>query len=108
MQIPLPPPKSPFEKPKVSKLLNRYKDPIPVNAVYIGRPSIWGNPFVIGKDGTREEVIEKYEKWLLGQPNLLSQLYTLRDKDLVCYCSPKLCHGNVLLKLLVGHITTSF
>ena len=30
------------------------------NAVYIGRPSIWGNPFVIGKDGTRGEVVEKY------------------------------------------------
>ena len=36
------------------------------NAAYIGRPSLWGNPFVIGKDGTRAEVVEKYERWLLG------------------------------------------
>lgn len=32
--------------------------------VYIGRPSKWGNPFVIGKDGTREEVIAKYAEWI--------------------------------------------
>jgi hypothetical protein len=34
------------------------------NSTYIGRPSMWGNPFVIGKDGTRAEVVEKYECWL--------------------------------------------
>jgi len=28
--------------------------------VYIGRPSKWGNPFVIGKDGTRKEVVAQY------------------------------------------------
>jgi hypothetical protein len=32
--------------------------------VYIGRPSIWGNPFVIGRDGDRAEVIGQYEAWL--------------------------------------------
>jgi Domain of unknown function (DUF4326) len=34
------------------------------NAAYVGRPSIWGNPFVIGKDGSREDVIAKYEAWI--------------------------------------------
>lgn len=29
--------------------------------VYIGRPSKWGNPFIIGRDGTREEVIDNYK-----------------------------------------------
>src|ERR1700737_2718916 len=50
--------------------------------VYIGRAvprsglkaSIWGNPFVIGKDGSREEVMVKYRAWLLGQPELLKSL----------------------------------
>jgi hypothetical protein len=43
------------------------------NAVYIDRPSIWGNPFVIGTNGTRAEVVATYEHWLLGQPHLMAQ-----------------------------------
>ena len=39
--------------------------------VYIGRPSKWGCPFVIGKDGTRKEVIAKYRTWVLSQPHLI-------------------------------------
>jgi hypothetical protein len=35
--------------------------------IYIGRPSLLGNPFVIGKDGDRAEVIAKYRIWLWGQ-----------------------------------------
>ena len=54
----------------------------PVNAVYVGRPTIWGNPFVIGKDGSRAEVIAKYETWLMSQPQLLSKLHELRGKNL--------------------------
>jgi hypothetical protein len=38
--------------------------------VYIGRPSVYGNKFEIGKDGSREEVIAKYEEWLLGKPDI--------------------------------------
>lgn len=34
--------------------------------VYIGRPGPYGNPFTIGRDGNRKEVIDKYEEWLLG------------------------------------------
>ena len=34
------------------------------DVVYIGRPSKWGNPFVIGKDGTREEVIAKFKNYI--------------------------------------------
>lgn len=68
--------------------------------IYIGRPSKWGNPFIIGKDGTREEVIKKYELWIKKQPNLLCDLPELKDKILSCWCSPKLCHGDILIKLL--------
>jgi hypothetical protein len=67
---------------------------------YIGRPTKWGNPFYIGTDGTRAEVIEKYEKWIRGQPKLLESLGELEDRILVCYCAPLACHGDVLLKLL--------
>ena len=67
--------------------------------VYIGRPSKWGNPFVIGKDGTRDEVIRKYESWLLTQPALLAALPELRGKVLGCWCFPQACHGDVLVRL---------
>jgi len=67
--------------------------------VYIGRPSPWGNPFVIGRDGTRIEVIEKYRQWILTQPDLLARLPELKSKTLGCWCSPAACHGDVLVEL---------
>jgi len=82
------------------KVLNKYKDGVPTGAVYIGRPSKWGNPFVIGKDGTREEVIAKYRTWLLAQPAKVEAVKReLAGKDLVCFCAPKGCHGDVLLEV---------
>lgn len=68
--------------------------------VYIGRGSRWGNPFKIGVDGTREEVIEKYKVWILSQPPLLNEVSRLRGKVLGCWCKPKACHGDVLVELL--------
>jgi len=68
--------------------------------VYIGRPSKWGNPFSIGKDGTRKEVIEKYEKYLLNNEKLMNDLHELEGKVLGCWCKPKACHGDVLVKLI--------
>jgi hypothetical protein len=69
------------------------------NAVYIGRPTKWGNPFVMGRDGNRVEVILKYEKWICDQPNLLADLHELTGKNLICWCAPDPCHGDILLKL---------
>lgn len=66
--------------------------------VYIGRPSIWGNPFAIGRDGTRAEVIQKYEQWIATQPDLLAQLPLLRGKVLGCWCAPNACHGDILAR----------
>ena len=67
--------------------------------VYIGRPSKWGNPFVIGRDGTRDDVIARYEAWLLEQPELIAALPELAGKTLGCWCAPKACHGDVLARL---------
>lgn len=67
--------------------------------VYIGRPSKWGNPFEIGKDGTRTEVIEKFRKWIQTKPELLNSLFELKGKRLGCWCSPQKCHGEVLDEL---------
>lgn len=67
--------------------------------VYVGRPSIWGNPFTIGRDGTRAEVIAKYREYVLQNSLLLSQLGDLKNKTLGCWCAPKGCHGDVLAEL---------
>lgn len=68
----------------------------PVDAVYVGRPTKWGNPFVIGPDGSREDVIDKYRAWVVRQRLDFSEL---RGKDLVCWCAPLPCHADVLLEL---------
>lgn len=75
------------------------------NGVSISRGTPWGNPFVIGKDGNREEVIEKYRvyayaKWVEDQGYGIDWLEPLRGKDLVCYCAPLACHGDVLLEMI--------
>jgi hypothetical protein len=67
--------------------------------VYIGRPSKWGNPFVVGRDGAREQVIARYEQWLLTQPHLIAALGELTGKILACWCAPQPCHGDVLARL---------
>lgn len=68
--------------------------------VLIDRTTIWGNPFVIGRHGSRADVIDKYRKWILNQPNLLSQLNLLKGKRLGCWCAPEPCHGDVLVELI--------
>jgi hypothetical protein len=75
---------------------------------YIGRPSILGNPFIIGRDGTREDVIEKYRIYLERELSIKDSpvqrtLRVLYKKAvageqirLVCYCAPRACHGDVI------------
>lgn len=76
------------------QVLNKHRDKIPPEAVYVGRGTPWGNPFRIGIDGTRKQVLALYEKEILSRLDV-SQL---RGKDLVCFCSPLACHGDLLLK----------
>ena len=68
--------------------------------VYIGRPSKWGNPFVIGTHGTRSEVIRMYAEYVRGNSELMAAIGELRGKRLGCHCSPKACHGDVLVEIL--------
>lgn len=81
----------------MSRVVNRYKEPFDV---YIGRPSFWGNPFKIGPDGTREQVIEKYRKWITSSKVHMERLGELKEKVLGCYCHPQACHGDVLVELV--------
>jgi len=86
------------------QVLNKYKDHIPADAVYIGRGSVLGNPYVIGQHGTRLEVIEMYARWLKDKidnrdPVVMGALKRLKsDSQLVCFCKPVPCHGDVIVK----------
>jgi Domain of unknown function (DUF4326) len=71
--------------------------------VYIGRPGKWGNPFVIGRDGTREDVIARYKEYLLSNPALMEQArLELKGKTLGCFCKPLACHGDALVEYIEG------
>jgi hypothetical protein len=73
---------------------------VSADGVYIGRPSKFGNPFVIGQHGSREQVIARFETWLLSQPALVAAAKReLRGKSLVCWCAPQACHGDVLMRI---------
>ena len=83
------------------RVLNKKTDDTPPDAVYVGRPSKWGNPFIIGRDGDRGEVIAKYADWLDGMVhNGRLDLDELQGKGLACFCAPLPCHADVLLELV--------
>ncbi len=70
--------------------------------IYIGRGSKWGNPFKIGPDGNRTEVINKYRVYIMNNKKLMSCIDELKDKTLGCYCKPLACHGDVLIEITEG------
>ena len=65
--------------------------------VYIGRPSKWGNPFHIGLDGSREDVIRLFKYQIASNPEYIRDVrIELKDKILGCWCAPLPCHGDIL------------
>ena len=72
--------------------------------MYVGRPTKWGNPYVIGRDGSRAQVIERYRAHL-HHSGLINQIDELTGKDLVCWCAPAACHADMLLELANPHHT---
>ena len=82
-----------------AKVVNKYRDSYDV---YIGRGSKWGNPFKIGENGDRNQVISLYKDWITkGEGQfLLNDLQELEGKTLGCFCKPHNCHGDVLVELL--------
>ncbi len=68
--------------------------------VYVGRPSLFGNPFPLKHEQERVSVLMQYEAWLLGQPDLVKAVKRqLKGKTLGCFCAPRLCHGDILARL---------
>lgn len=95
---------------------------LPPAAVVVSRPTVFGNPFVVGRDGNAAECARRFRDWLTGpeplpgcgrmiggawaaewdglRAKLLARLPELRGKDLACWCKPgEACHADVLLEL---------
>ena len=85
-------------------------DPLPGQA-YVGRPSPLGNPFQLGRDGSRAEVIARYRLWLWArmqdpgsiQRRELERLLARAQAgrlELLCWCAPLPCHAEVIRSAL--------
>ena len=81
----------------MSKVVHHLKEPYDT---LIDRTTKWGNPFKIGPDGTRSEVIEKFRQWAKSNKEYLESLDELDGKVLGCWCKPEACHGDVILELI--------
>jgi len=79
-------------------VVNKYQEDYDID---IMRPSIWSNPFKIGADGTREEVIQKFRERILNLPHLIKLAKErLKGRRLGCCCKPLLCHGDVWVEIV--------
>lgn len=90
-------------------VVNQRKSKFDIN---IGRPSLWGNPHVIGycslcnKIHDREEAVAYHSEWiqLPEQKWLIDRLFELVKREkcvrLGCWCKPLSCHGDILVELL--------
>lgn len=92
------------------RVYNKKKDKsIPADAVYVGRPSKFGNPFTHIKNqktlakfivASRDEAVAAFEDYLNDNPELIKAVKTeLKGKSLVCYCAPQKCHADILLRV---------
>lgn len=81
--------------------------------VYVGRPTKWGNPYMVGRHGKRGECVKKYAEYLLRNPDLMRQArIQLKGKILSCWCAPPggidymrqpvICHAQLLAAIANG------
>ncbi len=88
----------------MSRIVNLKREPDAVanGAVRIDRRTEWGNPFIVGRDGTRAQVIARYRADLWRRIRAgkidLTALAALKGRDLACHCAPLPCHGEVLAR----------
>jgi hypothetical protein len=80
------------------KILNKHRDDIR-GAYYCGRGRVAGNPFIIGRDGDRDAVCDKYAQWAPRQRwwNGFIDWLVKNPIDLWCYCAPARCHCDFIM-----------
>jgi len=90
-----------YNKVEQTKVVNIRKNKYEIR---IDRKSIFGNPFILGVDGNRDEVIEKYKKYFYEKikrdSDFKNKVLNLKGKILGCWCKPKECHGDIIVKYL--------
>ncbi len=85
---------------QMPKVYNKRDKDIPKDAIYVGRPSKFGNPFIVGRDGTREQVVSKFKQATLSDQVFIAEVVgELKGKDLVCWCAPEACHADILMEI---------
>ncbi len=88
---------------------------MPAGAIKVDRSAPWGNPFVVGRDGTREECVRLHRALLVGyvcatvradfgeqlahRAYVLDHIHELRGRDLACWCGPGPCNADTLLEV---------
>ena len=91
------------------KVWNKRDPKVPKDAVYVGRPTKWGNPYshlpstlATFKVPLREHAVLSHAAWIgqLEQRELWNAIVPeLKGKDLVCWCAPASCHADTLLRI---------
>lgn len=77
------------------------KPPAHSNPVYVGRPTVWGNPFKV-EDHGQEGAVEKFREWIYKpQQQWLRRKIKeeLRGHDLICWCAPEPCHADIIMEI---------
>jgi hypothetical protein len=102
------------------KVINKKTHKPTPNDFYIGRGSVMGNPYhhkesnhpqALYKVDTVEEAIDGYGKYLEYSYfneaafhkvviELIERELDDQDTNLVCYCSPDKCHGDIIKKFV--------
>lgn len=84
------------------RVYNRHHGDEPKDAIYVGRPTRWGNPFKLRFPTDRQRVLKAYREWVYSDTQDAFRAEVKRDlkgKDLVCWCAPKPCHAYVLMEI---------
>ena len=73
---------------------------MPENTLKVDRSTRWGNPFKVTGDFTAQDAVDAFTNWLarMDYEKQKEYLAPLRGKNLACWCKPKPCHADVLLK----------
>lgn len=93
-----------------ARIWNKRHGNAPSSAVYVGRPSKWGNPFVVNNWRTPSRAVQEFTDWLLfdkdAEPEALRQALLdgeLTERELVCWCVDEngigVCHARVLARV---------
>jgi hypothetical protein len=104
-----------YIRPEYANLAEWCNDP---NNVYIGRRGIvyvegvryphhdspFANPYKIGKNGDRDNVLALYRGYIYHnlriRPELVDTLRNMKGKKLGCWCKPAACHGDILVEII--------